>query len=80
MSPKVRVLPSFEEHEFFAEAESFVTAMCYHDHVALVLFEEVFHVFLEGVLEVAVEGGEWFVEEDRLWFSDHHSCEATRCC
>ena len=65
----------FEEHEFFAEAESFVTAMCYHDHVALVLFEEVFHVFLEGVLEVAVEGGEWFVEEDRLWFSDHHSCE-----
>ena len=65
----------FEEHEFFAEAEGFITAMCYHDHVALVLFKKVFHIFLEGVLEVAVEGGEWFVEEDRLWFSDHHSCE-----
>lgn len=65
----------FEEHEFFAEAEGFITAMCYHDHVALVLFKKVFHIFLKGVLEVAVEGREWFVEEDRLWFSDHHSCE-----
>ena len=65
----------FEEHEFFAEAEGFITAMCYHDHVALVLFKKVFHIFLEGILEVAIKSREWLIKKDHLWFSDHHSCE-----
>ena len=47
--------------------------MRYHDHITLILFQEIFHIFLKRIFEITVKCRKWFIKKNYLSLTDHHS-------